>query len=178
MAHVPTPSVEVDRDALGAWLLSEDSPEESMLLADLDGFLTGIAVGPDLILPSEWMARIWGGKDPVFTSVDQARLIIGRIVGGYSEIVVHLEAGPDGFGPLFEDGPVGYPIVSDWAAGFMDAVMLHPREWDTPIRDEAKKAVFWPVLLLRAEDPEHPAFGAPPVPEDAMDALYEMRKRS
>ena len=51
--------------------------------------------------------------------------------------------------------------------------MLRPREWDALIRDEEMKAVFWPVLLLGAEDTEHPAFGAPPVPEDAMDALYE-----
>jgi uncharacterized protein len=173
MAHVPTPTVEVDLDALDAWLLSEDSPAESMLLPDLDGFLTGIAVGPDLILPSEWMPRIWGGEDPVFTGFDQARLIIGSIAGRYSEIVEHLDAGPDSFDPLFEEGPMGQLIVTDWAAGFVDAAMLRPREWDALIRDEEMKAVFWPVLLLGAEDTEHPAFGAPPVPEDAMDALYE-----
>jgi uncharacterized protein len=169
-----------------------------MLLSDLDGFLTGIAVGPALILPSEWMARIWGGEEPVFTSVDQARPIIGTIAGRYSEIVEHLDAGPDSFDPLFEEGPVGYPIVSDpivsdpivsdpivsdptvsdpivsdWAAGFVDAVMPRPREWEALIRDEEMKAVFWPVLLLGAEDTEHPAFGAPPVPQEAMDALYE-----
>jgi uncharacterized protein len=173
MTKVPTPTVEVDLDALDAWLLSEDSLENSMLLSDLDGFLTGIAVGPDLILPAEWMARIWGGEDPVFTSVDQARLIIGSIAGRYSEIVEHLDAGPDSFDPLFEKGPEGQLIVTDWAAGFIDAAMLRPREWDALIADEEMKAVFWPVLLLGAEDTEHPAFGAPPVPEDAMDALYE-----
>jgi uncharacterized protein len=174
MAHIPTPAAEVDLDALDAWLLSEESPAESMLLSDLDGFLTGIAVGPDLILPSEWMHRIWGGgEEPVFTSVDQTRLIIGSIAGRYSQIVAHLDAGPDFFDPLFEAGPMGYPIVTDWAAGFVDAVMLRPREWEALIRDELMAAVFWPVLLLGAEDPEHPPFGAPPVPEDALDALYE-----
>jgi uncharacterized protein len=173
MAHIPTATVEVDLDALDAWLLSEDSPEESMLLCDLDGFLTGIAVGPELILPSEWMPRIWGGKKPVFTGFDQARLIIGTIAGRYSEIIEHLDAGPDHFDPLFEEGPAGLPIVSDWAAGFMDAVMLRPLLWEALTRDDEMAAVFWPILLLGAEDPEHPAFGASPVPEDAMDALYE-----
>jgi uncharacterized protein len=173
MAHIPTPTVEVDLDALGAWLLSGDSPEESMLLSDLDGFLTGIAVGPDLILPSEWMPRIWSGVDPVFTSFDQARLIIGSIAGRYSEIVEHLDAGPDSFDPLFEEGPMGHLIVTDWAAGFMDAVMLRPLVWEALIRDDEMAAVFWPILLLGAEDTAHPAFGAPSVPEDAMDALYE-----
>ena len=87
--------------------------------------------------------------------------------------VEHLDAGPGQLRPAVEEGPKGQPIVTDWAAGFVDAAMLRPREWDALIRDEAMKAVFWPVLLLGAEDTEHPAFGAPPVPEDAMDALYE-----
>jgi uncharacterized protein len=174
MARNPKPATEVDLDALDVWLVSEESPPESMLLHDLDGFLTGIAAGPDLILPSEWMPRIWGGsEEPVFTSLDQASLVIGSIVGRYSQIAERLDAGPDCFDPLFEEGPEGYPIVSDWAAGFVDAVMLRPREWEALIRDEEMAVVFRPILLLGAEDPEHPAFGAPPMPEEALDALHE-----
>ena len=58
MAHSPTPAVVVDLDALDAWLLSEDSPETSMVLSDMDGFLTGIIVGPEPIPPTEWLALI------------------------------------------------------------------------------------------------------------------------
>jgi uncharacterized protein len=171
MARIPTPTV--DLDVLDSWLMSEDSPKDSMLLSDLDGFLTGIAVGPEPIPPSEWMSRVWGGEEPVFNSPDQASLILGSIVGRYSEIIAHLEAGPDSFDPLFEEGFMGQLIVTDWAAGFMDAVMLRPQAWEALIRDDEMAAVFWPVLLLGAEYSEHPAFGAPGVPEDAMDALYE-----
>ena len=39
-----------------------------MGLSDLDGFLTGIAIGPELILPSEWLPVIWGGDSPKFKS--------------------------------------------------------------------------------------------------------------
>ncbi len=35
------------------FLLSEQAPENSMGIADLEGFLTGIVIGPELVLPSE-----------------------------------------------------------------------------------------------------------------------------
>lgn len=144
-----------------------------MLLPDLDGFLTGIAVGPEPILPSEWMPRIWGGEEPVFANPDQAKQIIGTITGRYNEIVAHLEAGPDSFDPLFDQSNDGQLIVTDWAAGFIDAAMLRPKRWEALIRDEGMAAVFWPLLLLGADDDDNPPFGAPPVPEAAMDELYE-----
>jgi hypothetical protein len=39
-----------------------DAPDDSMGLPDLDGFLTGIVVALELILPSEWLPAIWGGE--------------------------------------------------------------------------------------------------------------------
>ena len=50
-----------DLDALDALLLSDRAPEEGMGLSDLDGFLTGIAVGPELVMPSEWLPVVWSG---------------------------------------------------------------------------------------------------------------------
>ena len=33
---------------------------------ELDGYLTGIVVSPDLLLPSRWLGGIWGDDDPAF----------------------------------------------------------------------------------------------------------------
>src|SRR5690349_6307768 len=48
-------------DLLDAYLLSDQSPSECMMLSDLDGFLTGIAIGPELVMPREMsgVARSW-----------------------------------------------------------------------------------------------------------------------
>ena len=43
----------VDLDTLAAYLSSDKSPDECMLLSDLDGFLTGVICCPVLIMPSE-----------------------------------------------------------------------------------------------------------------------------
>ena len=43
--HIPL-SGPIDLDALDDYLLSDGAPGDSMGLSDLDGFLTGIVVGP------------------------------------------------------------------------------------------------------------------------------------
>jgi len=37
---------------LDAFLISDDTPEECMGISTLDGFLTGVIIGPDTIPPS------------------------------------------------------------------------------------------------------------------------------
>ena len=63
----------IDLDALDDYLMSEHSPDDSMGLSDLDGFLTGVIVGPELILPSEWLPVIWGGGEPEFETEEEMR---------------------------------------------------------------------------------------------------------
>jgi uncharacterized protein len=58
-----------------------------MQLSELDGFLTGIAIGPELVMPSEWLPAVWGGEEPVFEDEAQARTVLGAIMGRYNEIL-------------------------------------------------------------------------------------------
>ena len=47
--------------------------EESMLIEELDGFIAGLLVCPDLIKPGEWLPIIWnrdgGDQHPALFSV-------------------------------------------------------------------------------------------------------------
>ena len=67
-------------DALDAFLSSDQSPPDSMMLSDVDGFLTAIAIGPELIMPSEWLPVIWGDDEPVFTDEAQMQAVLGGIL--------------------------------------------------------------------------------------------------
>lgn len=51
-----------DLAALDAYLSSEESPEDCMMLSDLDSFLHGIACSPVLILTEEWMPVALGAS--------------------------------------------------------------------------------------------------------------------
>jgi uncharacterized protein len=161
----------VDLDALDAFLLSDRAPEDGMGLSDLDGFLTGIVVGPELVLPSEWLPVVWGGAEPAFGSLEEARDILGAIMGRYNEIVRLLDAAPEDFDPVFWEGPDGQAIVTDWAAGFLDAVRLRPRAWEPLIRHGEAGVLMVPLLVLGADDSEHPPFGGPSLREAEIERL-------
>ena len=94
----------VDLDALDDYLMSDHAPNDSMGLSDLDGFLTGIVVGPELILPSEWLPVIWGGDEPEFKTEPEMRTVLGTIMGRYNEIVACLDSESENFEPIFMEG--------------------------------------------------------------------------
>ena len=127
--NVP-PNGSIDLDALDGYLMSDHAPDDSMGLSDLDGFLTGIVVGPELILPSEWLPVIWGGEEPEFETEAEMRTVLGTIMGRYNEIAACFNTDPDEFDPIFWEGPEGEVIASDWAGGFLDAVALRPKAWE------------------------------------------------
>jgi uncharacterized protein len=165
-----SPQTAVDLEALDAFLLSDRAPDDSMGLSDLDGFLTGIVVGPELILPSEWLPIIWGGGEPDFASLGEAQTIVGIIMARYNDIIAHLDAGPNAFDPVFWEGPNEEVIVTDWAAGFLDAVRLRPKAWE-PLIQHRDQAMIIPLLLLGTEDEDQPPFGARPRSTEELHGL-------
>jgi uncharacterized protein len=141
----------IDLDALDDYLMSDHAPDDSMGLSDLDGFLTGIVVGPDLILPSEWLPVIWGGEEPKFETEDEMRTVLGAIMGRYNEIVGCFKDDPDEFDPILWEGPEGDVIASDWAGGFLDAVALRPKAWKPLMEDDRAATLTVPLFLLNGD---------------------------
>jgi uncharacterized protein len=150
MVDIPRPSP-IDLDALDDYLMSDRAPEGSMGLSDLDGFLTGIVVGPEVILPSEWLPVIWGGEEPSFQSEGEMRTVLGAIMGRYNEIVAGLNRDLDELDPIFWEGPDGEVIASDWAGGFLDAVAIRPMAWKPLVEDDRAGILMAPLFLLNGD---------------------------
>ena len=123
-----------------------------MQLSDLDGFLTGIAVSPELILPSEWMPIIWGDDAPDFEDTETAELILGTIIGRYNEILQSLSANPPDIKPIFWETQDGIVIAGDWAEGFLDAMSMRPMEWSEMLDDEEKGLPLIPIIALAGDE--------------------------
>jgi len=131
--------------------MSDHAPDDSMGLSDLDGFLTGIVVGPELILPGEWLPMIWGGEEPEFETEAEMRMVLGTIMGRYNEIIACLDSAPENLEPIFLVGPEDEVIASDWAAGFIDAVALRPKAWEPLITHDRAGIKIMPILLLNGD---------------------------
>jgi uncharacterized protein len=72
-------------DPMAAWssfLASPAAPKTAMSPLELDGYLTGIVVTPQAppILPSAWMAQLWGDDEPIFEDDAQIKTVLGAVM--------------------------------------------------------------------------------------------------
>jgi uncharacterized protein len=130
------------------YLLSDRAPENSMGLSDLDGFLTAIVIGPELVLPSEWLPVIWGGESPKFKNPREAQSTVDAIMERYDEIVRAFQDTPPSFDPVFWETKDGLVIAADWAEGFYDAINLRPKAWKPLLEDQTGSKLLKPILIL------------------------------
>jgi uncharacterized protein len=119
----------VDWEGLSDFLMSGWAPDTCMRPAEVDGFLTGIAVSPDMILPSDWLPVIWGGSEPEFTGIEEASRVLGMVLRHFSTIRLMLDKSPEVYQPVFLDSSHDQTIAEDWANGFFAAVTLRGASW-------------------------------------------------
>jgi uncharacterized protein len=125
---------------LDNFLLSDCVTDDCMMLSELDGFLAGVIVSPELIMPSEWMPIIWGEESPEFETMEQAQSISDAIMGLYNEIIKQLDQRQ--YEPIFDvDTRNDDTIWEIWIGGFYTALSLRPDAWLPFGRGKANKAL-------------------------------------
>ncbi|MBS49509.1 MAG: YecA family protein [Sphingobium sp.] len=117
-------------EALDRQLL--DQPE-AMLVSQLDGFLTGIVVSPDLITPGRWIPLIWAGDEgngePDFESEEELQTFLNLVMTHYHAIIDAL-AHPGAYAPVLEtDTRTDETLWEMWIDGFAQAMALSPDGW-------------------------------------------------
>lgn len=112
---------------LDDFLLSEAVGDDAMLLSELDGFLAGLIVCPELIMPSEWLPIVWGEDGPAFEDEHQAQAIVNLIMGHYNDIVRGLDRSRHR--PLYDIDADDSILWETWIEGFWKAVRLRPEAW-------------------------------------------------
>ena len=122
---LPLTLTEADLDRLAAFLASEASPANAMNLAQLEGFLTAIVIGPNVVPPSAWLPWLWdaeNGEDaPAFESMAQAQEVLGLVIGFMNRIADAFVQEPAAFQPIFLRDARWTP--EDWCAGFLQATL-------------------------------------------------------
>ena len=167
-------------DSLSTWLgfwTSAAAPKGAMSPMELDGYLTGVVVSPDLLLPSHWLDRIWGENEPTFDSLDQLQTVIAAVMDHHNAIIAALDAGfkqieakkPADYRPLFlaaSDKP-NHDVVRAWIRGFGKAMALAPERWSSIAEDERLQPLLTPFVgFLDVTDPDFE-------PADDIDELLD-----
>ena len=155
---------ENDLEALDAYLSSDDSPENCMMLSDLDGFLHGVVCSPVEIPQAEWLRKAMGGP---FDKVPPA--ILQSITDIYDTIVDGLALEDPEVEPIFWQAKEGHVIAMDWCEGFMDAVSLRPKEWLRLTESGTSGHLMTPILCHLIDENGNSVMGIKR--EDLFDAL-------
>lgn len=115
----------LELDWLAGFLDSTQVPESTMNIKTLDGFLTALIAGPDVVKPSVYLDAIWGdgGAAPDFDTEAQAQFFVDLMMRRWNAIADGLMRG-DPVAPLivvYDDDLVG----RDWADGFLLGLEFH-----------------------------------------------------
>ena len=126
--------------------------EEAMLLEELDGFVAGLLVCPDLIKPGEWLPIIWnrdgGDQQPAFDDLDHANQVLGLIMEHYNSVARTLMEHPERYSPLFSvDTRNGDILWELWIEGFEKAIKLQPAAWQKLLNADADTAAAMRGML-------------------------------
>jgi uncharacterized protein len=150
------PLTDAELDELDAFLLSDAVSEEAMLFEAVDGYLTAIVIGPELVPPGRWLAGIWGPTEedaPKFETMAQAQRIIELLMRHMNGIAGQMMHDPDTFEPIcaiaqYPDDSHEYEDGEMWAMGFMEGVALSQEDWQPLLADLAGREFLRPIRLL------------------------------
>src|SRR6478672_9941974 len=132
--HLDEPLSDKEFNELDQFLLSDRCADDGMTMDTLHGYLTAIVIGPETIMMSEWLPRVWGSGDgPVFKNDKEAQRVTALIARFMNEIAITFEVAPKEFEPLYcEHEWEGKPLIDGeaWAWGFWEGMNLRADAWE------------------------------------------------
>lgn len=150
-----------DLDNLDAYLSSNDSNDDCMMLSDLDGFLHGIACSPVPISSEEWMPVALGGP-----LVDVPEWVLQSVTLIYDSIIQGLTFDPPEVEPIFWEAHEGHVIAMDWCEGFMEAVSLRPKQWLRLKESGTGGQLITPIMVHLLDEEGNSVMG---IPQEELD---------
>jgi uncharacterized protein len=138
--------------------------DAAMNVEGLDGYLTALLVGPQLLhrfRSAEWLPAVWGGDGAAsapFTSQKQRKRAALLVLRHLRAIDRQLSSAPAAWEPVFSiaETAQGELLVDaeDWCIGFLQAVALDPAAWEPLFDDAELGAALVPLALLGGDDSE------------------------
>lgn len=150
--NLNSPLSAAELDELDDFLADQADEELSMDVSMLQGFLTAIAIGPRMVLPSEWLPWVWdveeGEAEANFANKDQADRILSLIMRLYNSVIQSFMTDPASFEPIFWRGAQWGAM--EWCEGFMLGFQFSDEQWS--LLAVGQPTWFSPFLRLGTDD--------------------------
>ena len=183
--HADGPMSEDEMDHLAGFLAEHAVSHGGMSLEVLDGFFSALIVGPEPVMPSEYLPEIWG-EAPEWEDLARAQQALAVMMRLWNHIVWRVQQPidedldaeeqslllppfglpelPEGatqdeeaddYDPL-ADIPDDFPFAAGWANGFLHGMSLRQAQWDAWLElDKDFLEDIALVLELSVVSPEH-----------------------
>lgn len=128
--------------------------DEAMTLSEFDGFCAGLLVCPDLIMPGEWLQRVWGEEEdsaPPFEDLGDARRLIAMLTDHYNDVARTLHRRQGDYAAIYDvDTRHDETLWEIWVEGFAAAIELRRESWRAMVVDfdEDAAAAFSCLVVL------------------------------
>jgi uncharacterized protein len=167
-------------DATTAWLgflMSPTAAKLAMEPLELDGYLTGVIVSPEMIPPRRWINRPWR-EDMPFDDIEEAQAAMNGIMARYYTMLNEIDRN---LKQLESDGDCDYrpafltsaekpshDAMRTWVKGFWQAMALAPATWSSFAEDKRANVLVEPFVgFIDVGD------GKPFEPADNIDKLLD-----
>ena len=129
---------------------------EGMTIAEFDGYVAGLLVCPEMIMPSEWLPVVWGDEGTgAFRDIEQVEKITEAVVGHYNRVARVLATDPDLYEPIFGVDPNSDDLLwGPWTGGFERAMRLRVKSWERVIEsddDDAMSSLSMIIAMNRID---------------------------
>ena len=152
-------------DLLGSEIFHGDA----MALDEVQGFLCAVLSGPELIMPSQWLAAVLG-ESPRYESDAQAEETLGLVMRYYNQIAKALNEGEGLDFVLYRPDESSEYDYETWCSAYLEGVDFSPVPWeDAGDSDEVEELLF-PIVTLAGELPPHTRERLTP---DELDELFD-----
>ncbi len=129
-------------------------PDNTFSYDELLGYLFGLAMTPDMILPSEWIPIIFDGDMPASGSPEQMQMKMDTLIKVYNSFIDDFHANrlnlPFDIENLRDEQ---LESLYEWISGFEEAISLREEFWDPEeypeLSDKKKEGLYHSLLTIQ-----------------------------
>ena len=131
MKDLERPLTDAELNELDDFLADEALEDTSMDVSTLEGFFTALAIGPDTLLPSQWLPWVYdmheGKAEAKFENLEQANRILGLIMRHHNTVIRTFMSDPASFEPIYWRGAQWG--ATEWCEGFLLGTQFSREAW-------------------------------------------------